>query len=227
MQLRVMALLLLSAALVAATCGGDDDDSASAATTTDRDAISTAQTTEDPAEANAADDAVIDAVTEEAGGALLEFADREIQSVDAVGEVEWAITVGVPIEWQLGVPDGGFPGIFRENVDNLTPQFWASVSCGGFCNERAAADWPAQVFSGGFEQYRDAERFTLLRDEILPDGVLLLAEGSFDLTTLAIGRWNDGGERFFSCIYQTEEPNDLVIAQFEAACTLAEIGSLP
>jgi hypothetical protein len=102
------------------------------------------------------------------------------------------------------------------------------VSCGGFCNARSAADWPTQIFEGDYEQYRDPERFTVRRDETLPDGVFLLAESrSDDRTTLAIGRWNDGDERFFSCLYQTEEPVDLVIAQFEVACTRTEIGGLP
>jgi hypothetical protein len=224
MKIRWLGLLILSLGLIAAACGDDDDDAAATATATDQAAAAASQTVDDAATDDPAGDALID----DAIGALLEFEDREIQRIDAVGEVEWAVTVGVPVRWVLGVPDGGFPGLFRETLDRLTPQFWISVSCGGFCNARSAADWPTQIFEGDYEQYRDPERFTLRRDETLPDGVLLLAESrSADRTTLAIGRWNDGGERFFSCLYQTEEPVDLVIAQFEVACTGAEIDGLP
>jgi hypothetical protein len=224
MKIRCMGLLLLSLGLIASACGGDHDSSGAATASSDEADTPAFQTVDDAA----TDDSAVDAVIDDALGALLEFENREIQRIDAVGEVEWALTVGVPVRWVLGAPDGGFPGLFRETLDRLTPQFWISVSCGGFCNERSAADWPTQIFEGDYEQYRDPERFTLRRDETLPDGVLLLAESrSADRTTLAIGRWNDGGERFFSCLYQTEEPVDLVIAQFEAACTLAELGGLP
>lgn len=193
--------ILIGLLTLAVACGSEDDDPA-ALPGTDAQAATEA----DEAEAEAGDQSQSDAVV---SAADLEFEVREVQSLDALGEIEWRVTIGVPADWVAQQPDD-FPGLFRPPDAFLVPQLWIGAgSCSGSCGARTIADWPAQLDSGDWSQYLNEERFNVRRAEDLPGGGRLLeVDNRTGRVTFLVAMFQDNAEHYFSCLYQTEQDDD-------------------
>lgn len=96
-------------------------------------------------------------------------------------------------------------------------KFSTGSNCDGACTARDAASWKATADKVEFAQFA-SNGAKVAKDEALPDGRLLVATWDRKRVDVAVARWKDGAERYFSCRATLEGAAADAADAFEAAC---------
>jgi hypothetical protein len=217
-------------AVAAAACGGDDSDAVVASDAAA--AIEAAAAIDNAADPPAPADPIPgepDSIpfSLASNAEFLTFQARPIVSFAIPGDESTlldSVTVPVPLDWP---EDPVFPGRFLADPEELKVTFHVGSSCGGRCAPRSTAEWLALAQETEFEQFRDSEDFTILLEDELEDGRLLVADNSFGIRNLVVARWLADRSEYFFCRFSTSEPDQFNFEQFASACTAALIDDLP
>ena len=216
-----MVFVVVVGALVAAACGGGDDDpsssSSSAQSGSDNTTVVEAITSGDDVEASA------DELPGTGGG--LVFRERTLQGEIAPGvpDPDIQITVAIPVGWEATNPN--FPDIFtppaEAGFDPLLTAMSVGGTCAGGCGPQPAGEWARRAEANEFAQFRDESAFTIVEEQELSDGRLVLAVNNFGVVAMTVARWKGGAEQYFFCRFSADEDDIGLVPGFGAACAQA------
>ncbi|MCA9513601.1 MAG: hypothetical protein KC635_01540 [Myxococcales bacterium] len=132
------------------------------------------------------------------------------------GEKDWHVALQ-PKGWKSST----IPGLVKppEGGPSLgfMTKFSTGSNCDGACAAKDAAGWKATADKVEFAQFAsNGEK--IAKDEALPDGRILVANGDRGRVDIVVARWKDGAERYFSCRATLEDDAAKAADAFEAAC---------
>jgi hypothetical protein len=136
------------------------------------------------------------------------------------GKVSFEAVTGVDgraVVRPRGWEPGAIPGRLKPPAGGdlgFATVFATGASCDGACEPK---DWAAVVERVELAQFRGGG-WTLVKDDALPDGRLVVARRGEDRVDIALARWKPGGTRYGYCRVTLDAPLVGAAPAFEAAC---------